>query len=277
MNAERKAAAEATFEHHRMLAMRLDYATIDAFIDAFMQRALMGVSSYCCVPDVYQCMLCHYDAAHRAIVNMADFVISDSTVLQAARALRHKVPARRTLLGSQLMRALCARAQAAHVPVALIGGRDDKMLAEIRSRLLADYPDLQIVYAYAPPFRDLTAAEENTLLCELSGAGARLVFIGLGCPKQERWMARYRGRVEAAMIGVGAAFDTIGGRVRPMPDFVHRFGLEWLFRLLREPLRLYRRYLVFAPRFVWLLMMDWALAGGAAPAGSHRADRRQLR
>ena len=96
------------------------------------------------------------------------------------------------------------------------------------------------------------------MLRGLTASGARLVFVGIGCPKQEQWMARYTGRVSAALIGVGAAFDTIGGVVKSSPTFVHRMGLEWLFRLMREPRRLYRRYLGTAPRFVLLLLADAA-------------------
>jgi N-acetylglucosaminyldiphosphoundecaprenol N-acetyl-beta-D-mannosaminyltransferase len=123
--------------------------------------------------------------------------------------------------------------------------------------LAEEFPALRIVYGYSPPFRELTLSEEENMLRELTDSGARLVFFGIGCPKQEQWMGRYKGRIDAAMIAVGAAFDTIGGLVQPSPAFIHRVGLEWLFRFVREPRRLYRRYLVSAPRFVWLMFTDW--------------------
>ena len=257
MNVENRVEKKPRFEHHFMLGMRLDYVTIDQFIDEFARDAQLGVSAYCCVPDVYQCMVCHDRESHRNIVNRADYVVSDSVVLQTARALRYGVPPIRTMLGSELMLALCREAEIRNIPVALIGGRDDSVLARIKSALAEDFPALRIAYGYSPPFRELRPAEEEKMLRELVDSGARLVFIGIGCPKQEQWMGRYAGRIHAAMIAVGAAFDTIGGLVRPSPAFIHRIGLEWLFRLVREPRRLYQRYFVLAPRFVWLIFTDW--------------------
>ena len=94
------------------------------------------------------------------------------------------------------------------------------------------------------------------MLDAIARSGARVTFFGIGCPKQEQWMARYKGRIRGSMIGVGAAFDTLSGAVPTAPDWVHRAGLEWAVRLLREPRRLARRYLHAAPRFVWLLARD---------------------
>ena len=247
--------------HHFMLGMRLDHLEVAPFVEAFIERARTGEPAYCCVPDVHQCMLCHDSESHRAIVNGADYVMSDSTVLQAARALRHGVPRIRTELGTRLMLALCARACERGVPIALVGGRDGAALERIRRALSERCPGLAIAYSYAPPFRPLDPAEEEAMLEGIAASGARLVFLGIGCPKQEQWMGRYSGRVAGAMIGVGAAFDTIGGTVRPAPALVHAMGLEWLFRLAAEPRRLWRRYLHSAPRFVWLLAADRMRAG----------------
>lgn len=244
-------------DYHHMLGMRLDYMPVEAFLGRFLDIAQSGGSAYCCVPDVNQCVTCHDDRAHRAIVNGADFVFSDSTILQRARGIRHGVRAIRTILGSNLMLALCEGAESRNLSIGLIGGRDDDVLAKIVSALQAKYPGLEIAYRYSPPFRPLTDREEREMIEKLAASGAQLVFFGLGCPKQEQWMARYKDQINAAMIGVGAAFDTIGGVVGASPDFVHRNGLEWLYRLLREPRRLYRRYLLTAPRFVLLLASEW--------------------
>lgn len=248
---------EITHEHHYMLGMRLDYLPVEPFVKAFVDRARSGPSAYCCVPDVYQCMVCHDDERHRAIVNGATYVMSDSTILQTARALRHGVPRIRTELGTRLMLALCAEAREKGVPIALIGGRDKDVLARIERALKEQFEGLRVAYSFSPPFRPLTPDEEAAMLRELSESDARLVFIGIGCPKQEQWMNRYKDRFAGAMIGVGAAFDTIGGAVKAAPAAVHALGLEWLFRLAREPRRLWRRYCHSAPRFLWLLATDW--------------------
>ncbi len=243
-----------------MLGMRLDYVAVEAFIDEMVHSAEMGASAYCCVPDVFQCTVCHDRDHHRRIVNGADYVMSDSMVLQFARALRHRVPVMKTIRGSELMLALCEEAQARGIPIALIGGKDDAVLNEIKATLAKDYPALQIAYGYSPPFRDLMPDEEERMLHGLAMSGAKLVFVGIGCPKQEEWMGRHKASVQATMIGVGAAFDVIGGVYPNSPAIVHRIGLEWLFRLAREPRRLYRRYLGSAPRFVWLMVGDWIRA-----------------
>ena len=250
-------AAQVSAPSHSMLGMRLDYLEVEPFVRSFADRAeRSGASAYACVPDVHQCMLCHESPEHRAIVNGADFVMSDSTIMQTARAWRHGVPRLGTELGTRLMLAICAEAQERGIAVALVGGRDDEALAEIVRQLRARFPALDVAYAWSPPFRPITPDDERAMLDGIAALGARITFFGIGCPKQEQWMARYKGRIGGAMIGVGAAFDAIGGTVRPAPRFVHRMGLEWLYRLSREPRRLGRRYFHSAPRFVWLLLRD---------------------
>jgi len=163
--------------------------------------------------------------------------------------------------GDQLTLALCRRAAASRVPVALVGGKNDEVLARMVLALRDQCPELEIACAYSPPFGELEPAQEAQMLAELRDSGAKIVFVGLGCPKQERWMARYADRLAAMMIGVGAAFDFISGQVKTSPSWMHGAGLEWLHRLLSEPRRLWRRYFATSPRFVWLfLTKDWAAA-----------------
>ena len=248
-----------------MLGMRLDYLEVEPFVRAMLDRAESDGSAYACVPDVHQCLLCHESEQHRAIVNGADFVMSDSTILQKLRAFRHGVPRLHTELGMRLMLLLCEEAARRGVKVALVGARDDAALATLEAALLERMPDLDIAYGYAPPFRPLTVEEETEMLEGIAASGARLTFFGIGCPKQEQWMARYKGRIVGAMIGVGAAFDTLSGAVPTAPAWVHRAGLEWATRLAREPRRLWRRY-AHASRFLWLVARDRVRAGRPAPS-----------
>ena len=247
---------EPKFPKHSILGMRLDYLSTDEFLDEFVGLAQTRTSAYCCVPDVYQCMVCYDEPAHQDIVNKADFVFSDSTILQNIRAWRYGVKPIRTLLGSKLMHKLCNKAETNGISIALVGGQDDQVLARLRLSLLLEFPNLDIAYSYSPPFRDLSAAEEEKMLRNINASRAQIVFFGLGCPKQERWMARYKDKINASMIGVGAAFDTISGNVSASPEFAHKFGLEWFFRFVREPRRLYKRYMIQAPRFLWLITKD---------------------
>jgi len=109
---------------------------------------------------------------------------------------------------------------------------------------------LAIAYACSPPFRELTAEEDARIVADIQDSGAQVLFVGMGCPKQERWIIKHQGVVPAPMLGVGAAFDFIAGVKRYAPAWLQRMGLEWLFRLLTEPRRLWRRYAVHNPRFV---------------------------
>ena len=111
---------------------------------------------------------------------------------------------------------------------------------------------LRVPYAYSPPFRPLTPEEDAQVVEAINESGARILFVGIGCPKQERWMAAHRDRVRAVMLGVGAAFDFLAGAKPHAPRWMQTAGLEWLFRLLTEPRRLWKRYLKHNPRFLVL-------------------------
>jgi N-acetylglucosaminyldiphosphoundecaprenol N-acetyl-beta-D-mannosaminyltransferase len=130
-------------------------------------------------------------------------------------------------------------------------------LLEVFARVLKKrYPDVRIACQIAPPFRPLTPEEDGAVTQEIVDSGARILFVGIGCPKQEKWMAEHLGRVPAVMLGVGAAFDFHTGRVRQAPRWMQVAGLEWVFRLLMDPRRLWKRYARHNPRFVTLLLMQ---------------------
>ena len=145
----------------------------------------------------------------------------------------------------------CARAAATGQRIYLYGGRTQGALVELSRRLRLRHSGLQIVGGYAPPFRVLSDAEEEAIAADINRSGADVVWVGIGVPKQEKWMARMRPRLQApVLIGVGAAFDFHAGLVPQAPARMQRLGLEWLFRLMQEPRRLWRRYLHYNPRFV---------------------------
>ena len=198
----------------------------------------------------------HDDPEYRGIVNGADLVTADGVPLVWALRLLGVAHAAR-VYGPQLTPVLCKRAAEAGVPIGFYGGSDDaleRMIARLRSR----YPSLQIAYAWSPPFRALSADEVAAAVEEINSSGARILFVGLGCPKQERWMAQHKGMVDAVMLGVGAAFDFLAGHKPQAPRWIQNAGLEWLFRLLTEPKRLWWRYLYHNPRFLMLFAAQLA-------------------
>jgi N-acetylglucosaminyldiphosphoundecaprenol N-acetyl-beta-D-mannosaminyltransferase len=153
--------------------------------------------------------------------------------------------------GPDLMDQACARAARSGLRFYLYGGRNQGALAQLARNLRLRHPGLRIVGGYVPPFRPLTPAEEDAVVEDVARSAADVVWVGIGVPKQEKWMARMRPRLDApVLVGVGAAFDFHAGLVAQAPDWIQRLGLEWLFRLAQEPRRLWRRYLRYNPRFV---------------------------
>jgi N-acetylglucosaminyldiphosphoundecaprenol N-acetyl-beta-D-mannosaminyltransferase len=161
------------------------------------------------------------------------------------------LPRSTRVYGPALMRAVLAEAARRGVPVGFYGAAPH-VLAALRSRMRSRLEGLEVAYAVSPPFRELSSAEDRDAVAEMNASGARILFVGLGCPKQERWMAAHQGSVHMPMLGVGAAFDFLAGEKRQAPRWMQRAGLEWLFRLATEPKRLWKRYLKHNPRFVIL-------------------------
>ena len=189
----------------------------------------------------------------RGVLNGTDIAAPDGMPL--AWALRsHGVHGQPRVYGPDLMLALCEQAANLGHRIFLYGGRDE-VLDTLQRKLRTRYPALDIADAYAPPFRPLAPEEDRAIVERIRGSGAHIVFVGIGAPKQERWMAGHRDKLPGVvMLGVGAAFDFHAGRVRQAPRWMQRSGLEWFFRLLMEPRRLWKRYML-NPLFLamWLL------------------------
>jgi N-acetylglucosaminyldiphosphoundecaprenol N-acetyl-beta-D-mannosaminyltransferase len=188
------------------------------------------------------------DPAFLARLNRADGIFSDGMPLAwALRALGERAAQR--LCGPDFTTAMLAAAEKAGVAVGFYGGSQsvlDSLLVAVRLR----HPNLHVAFAESPPFRTLTREEDLAVVDRIVSSQARLLFVGLGCPKQENWIMEHMGRVPAVMLGVGAAFDFIAGSKRRAPRWMMRCGLEWGFRLASEPRRLAVRYLKHNPRFV---------------------------
>jgi N-acetylglucosaminyldiphosphoundecaprenol N-acetyl-beta-D-mannosaminyltransferase len=225
-----------------------DYAGTLDWIDSAIERAHRG---YLCVAAVHTVMACREDPELRRAVLGADFTVPDGTPLVwALRLLGHPISTR--VYGPDLMEAACARAARTGRRFYLYGGRNAGALAQLARELRLRHPGLQIVGGRVPPFRALTPAEEAAVAADIDRSGAEVVWVGIGVPKQEKWMAAMRERLQApVLIGVGAAFDFHAGIVPQAPAAMQRLGLEWLYRLWQEPRRLWRRYARYNPRFIW--------------------------
>jgi len=211
-----------------------------------------------CAANVHMIMEAHDDPAFKAILNEADLVTPDGMPLVwILRRLGFKDQTR--VYGPDLMLHVLGAAEAAGTPVGFYGGTPE-VLEALQVKLRSRFPALQIAYAFSPPFWELSETEKAEQIHAIRAADPRILFVGLGCPKQERWMAQHRHELPMVTLGVGAAFDLHAGSLRQAPPWMQRIGLEWLFRLMVEPRRLWKRYLVHNPRFIWLIflqLMGW--------------------
>lgn len=210
---------------------------------------------YVCVCTVHMVMEGHDASAFQRIVNGADLVTPDGVPLVWCLRLLGIDWAVR-VHGPWLLPFLCEEAARRGVPVGFYGGTPDvvrDLLAELSRRA----PALDVAYQYCPPFRPLTVAEDAAVVRAINESRARILFVGLGCPRQEIWMAEHAHRLRLVMLGVGAAFDFVSGHKREAPMWLQQLGLGWLFRLLCEPRRLWRRYVYNNPRFIALFTRQW--------------------
>ena len=231
-----------------VLGQRLDatdYADATARVVDWARR---GESRYVCLSNVHMVMQGWDDPNFRQIINAADLITTDGVPLVwCLRALG--LPSAVRVYGPDLTLHVCATAAQQQLAIGLYGGTAQS-LKEFAALLQSRFPAIEIACSIAPPFRPLTAAEDVAYTKQLAESGARILFVGIGCPKQEIWMSEHRGRLNMPMLGVGAAFDFHAGRIKQAPAWLQAIGLEWLFRLLMEPRRLWRRYAWHNPRFV---------------------------
>lgn len=239
-----------TPEGRFILGMRVDATSYAQATEQVVTWAKAGESRYVCVANVHMVMEAYDHPDFRALVNAADLVTPDGMPL-VWMLRRLGVKDQERVYGPELTLRIAQAAAEEGIPIGLYGGtpQANEGLAQ---NLYERFPTLRIAYRYSPPFRPLSPEEETEVVEAINASGTRILFVGLGCPKQERWMAEHKDRVKAVMLGVGAAFDIHGGQKPQAPVWMQRAGLEWLFRLLNEPRRLWRRYLYHNPRFIIL-------------------------
>jgi len=224
-----------------------DYDEVIAWMDAMVGSEARGWLTAAAVNLV---MSAHDDAATMKALLGASLAVPDGQPLVwALRLLGHGRATR--VYGPDLMERWCARAAVTGTPTYLYGGRSEQALELLSGRLRERFPGLRIVGGWSPPFRPLSEREREEVAARIDDSGAQVVWVGTGQPKQELWMSEMRPLLRAPLlVGVGAAFDFHAGIVSQAPAWMQRNGLEWLYRLSREPRRLWRRYASQNPRFV---------------------------
>jgi N-acetylglucosaminyldiphosphoundecaprenol N-acetyl-beta-D-mannosaminyltransferase len=234
-----------------ILPIRVDNTNYDDATNRILTWAVYGEKRYVCVANVHMAMEAHKDDRFRKIVNKSDLVTPDGMPLVwTMRLLGAKNQTR--VYGPTLTLRICEVASKFGFSVGFYGGSLETIKYLVQN-ISNRFSILRIAYAHSPPFRPLRPEEDEAMVQDINNSGAKILFVGLGCPKQEHWMFNHLGRINAVMIGVGAAFDFHAGLKKQAPRWMMVFGLEWLFRLCQEPKRLWRRYLCNNPRYLYLV------------------------
>lgn len=268
-----------SLDSRSVLGTRVDATSYEDASRRVVRWAGEGRSACVCVAATHLVMEAFDSETIREYVNTADLVTPDGRPLVwALKALG--VGGASQVRGTDLTTHVLARAAREDVPIGLYGGTPES-LEELVRVLATRFSGIRIVCRISPPFRPLTPTEDEAVIEEIVVSGARILFVGIGCPKQERWMFEHKGSVPAVMLGVGAAFDFYTGRVRQAPRWMQTAGLEWVYRLMMDPRRLWKRYAKHNLRFAGLFLLQ--LLGmrcfdgetGADRSGMSSADKRR--
>lgn len=228
----------------------IDVMTWGDAVTIISRWAAARESRYVCICNAHSVVTTRTDLEFGNSVRNADMSTSDG--MPVAWMIRHLLKqSQERINGPDLMWRYLADGAVNGGPVFLYGS-SETTLDILKTRIMAQFPNVRIAGAYSPPFRTLTDEEDARIVEMINVSGATTVWVSLGCPKQEKWMASHRGRIQAVMIGVGAAFDYHAGSIKRAPLWMQRSGLEWLHRLASEPRRLWKRYLVTNTLFLAL-------------------------
>jgi N-acetylglucosaminyldiphosphoundecaprenol N-acetyl-beta-D-mannosaminyltransferase len=233
-----------------ILGIPIALADYERVMDVMDEMIASRERGYVCAAPVHAVMVGRDDPEMRAALRGATITVPDGMPLVwAANWLGEELPDR--VYGPELMRRYSERcAQLGH-RVWLYGGRDQGSLVQLALSMRRRHPGIKITGGYSPPFRSLSHEEEKGLVKQINDARPDVLWVGIGVPKQEKWMARMRDQLDVpVMCGVGAAFDFHAGRISQAPNWMQERGLEWTYRIAQEPRRLLPRYLYYNPRFV---------------------------
>jgi N-acetylglucosaminyldiphosphoundecaprenol N-acetyl-beta-D-mannosaminyltransferase len=240
-----------------VLGVPLALTDYDQALDWIDGTVAAGDRGYVCVCNVHAVMASAEDPELRqALLGSSLNVPDGQPLVWAANLLGHSLDDR--VYGPELMARSCARAAKTGQRIYLYGGRNQGALVQLALNLRQRYPGVRIVGGYSPPHRPLTDEERQAVVKEINGSRADVVWVGIGVPKQEKWMAEMRDSLQApVLVGVGAAFDFHAGLVPQAPGWIQESGLEWSYRLAHEPRRLWRRYVRYNPLFVGAFARQW--------------------
>lgn len=235
-----------------VLISAVDYqVTIQTVLDAARQRQSLTVSALA----VHGVMTGVLDPEQQYRLNHLDLVVPDGQPVRWALNWLYHCGLKERVYGPSLMLKICDRAARLSLPIYLYGSSPE-VLQALSSSLTAKFPTLKIVGTQSSRFRQISQAEQLQTVQDIQESGAAIVFVGLGCPRQETWIYEHRNLIHMPLLAVGAAFDFHAGLLAQAPKWMQKRGLEWIFRLIHEPRRLWRRYVYLNPLYVSLLILQ---------------------
>jgi exopolysaccharide biosynthesis WecB/TagA/CpsF family protein len=237
---------------HSVLGVKIDAVDYAAAVDRVAAAAHAGRPFSVSALAVHGVMTGVLDRTHRHRLNTFDLIVPDGQPVRWALGWLHRKKLPDRVYGPNLMLKICERAAADGLPIYLFGSTPE-MLTKLQDRLTEKYPSLKIAGSRPSAFRRLTQAERDTVVQKIRASGAKIVFVGLGCPRQEVFAFEMRDLLGVPLLAVGAAFSFHAGILPQAPPTMQRWGLEWMYRLVQEPRRLWKRYVLLNPLYLTLL------------------------
>jgi N-acetylglucosaminyldiphosphoundecaprenol N-acetyl-beta-D-mannosaminyltransferase len=235
-----------------IISLSVTKLNYNEFVRSIMNLPEKKVSSYVCFANVHMLVECYKDARLKQIVKQADLVAPDGKPIAVLAALLGE-GGQEKISGPDVFRDVLTACERLSKSVFFYGS-SDTVLVKLLSRVARDFPLLNVCGSHSPPYRELTVEENQKVISSINLAMPDFVFVALGCPKQETWMANHQGVLSTCMLGVGQAFEIYAGELRRSPKWMQNVGLEWLFRLCSEPWRLWKRYLYTNSIFLLLVL-----------------------
>lgn len=241
-------------ERTQLLDFPISLGSYENFIEDIVACARLKQSKYACVANVHMLIEAHKNPSFADVINKASYITPDGMGIVWGLRLANGIKQDR-VAGMDLLPDLLCRLEKIGISPFFYGGSPE-VLEKTESYIEKHFPALALAGTYSPPFRKLTIEEENAVVDMINKSGAGIVFVVLGCPKQEKWMAAMCGRVQAMMIGIGGALPVLVGIQKRAPKWMQSYGLEWLYRLMQEPVRLFKRYAITNTTFLYLLLRE---------------------
>lgn len=239
----------------RVVSINLSLISYPEALNQILELGSKRLPTYACFSNVHMTIEAHKSSSFKEMVNRANFVFADGMPLVFALRLLFGIRQDR-IAGMDFTASILKGCEEKGLSVFLYGSTPETLDA-FQAQIKKNYPKLKLAGMISPPFRALSEDEANSMIEEINNAGTNIVLVGLGCPKQEIWMAKNSASINACLLGVGGAFGIYAGTAKRAPVWMRSVGLEWFFRLLQEPSRLFKRYLVTNSQFIYLFLKQF--------------------